>query len=101
ANHMSWFADAMIVISGYLRAKFERIADGRFPVYLVPVSVDLHRIHASGRPFHRPVRIFYAGSFAEKDGVENLIAAFEQVAVKHDVELLLTGRGMQERMRVL
>ncbi len=101
-DRMGWFADAVIVISSYLQEKFERISAGRFPVVLIPVAVDCSRVQVSLATFHHPVQIFYAGSFGAKDGVENLIAAFEQIADRHsDIELVMTGRGMADRMRTL
>jgi glycosyltransferase involved in cell wall biosynthesis len=98
-DHMHWFADGIVVISSYLRKKMERIVGGRVPVELIPVSVDLDRIVQSRAPFHHPVRMLYAGSFGDKDGIENLIAAFEQVAATWPgMEFLMTGRGSPERM---
>lgn len=102
SKRMPLFADAVIVISRHLRKKFETIGGRRIEVELIPVSVDLSRVPLSDRGFHDPVRIFYAGSFAEKDCVENLIDAFDSVATDNrDVVLLLTGRGMERRMRII
>ncbi len=101
-SHLSWFADGIIVISSYLQEKMERCVRGMRPVEVVPVSVDLERIKASNAGFHRPVRIVYAGSFGEKDGVENLIDAFDQVAARHPgVELLMSGIGLADRMAMI
>jgi len=98
-RHIHWFVDGVVVISGFLKKKMEKIVNGRVPVQLVPVSVDLSRITQSREPFHKPVRMLYAGSFGDKDGVENLIAAFEQVMARRPVmEFLLTGRGSPGRM---
>jgi len=102
AKHMAWFADGLIAISTYLTEKFTRISDGSFPVRMIPVSVDISRVSASVAEFHRPVRILYAGSFGEKDGVEGLIAAFECCARKFpEIELIMVGKGMQERIEVV
>lgn len=98
-RHMHWFADGVVVISSYLKQKLEGIVGRRLPVQLIPVSVDVGRVSHSTGGFHRPARMLYAGNFGDKDGVENLITAFEQVAAKHtDIEFLLTGRGSDERM---
>ena len=97
--HLRWFADGVIVISSYLQQKLEHIVGARLPVALIPISVDLDRMRRVPGGFHRPARLLYAGSFGEKDGVENLIAAFEQVAGQgRDIELVMTGRGSAERM---
>lgn len=103
SKNIAWFADAIVTISSHLQSKYESISRGRFPVSLISISVNLSNISALNETFHNPVRIFYAGSFGEKDGVENLIEAFELISIKHsNIELLLTGKGMPERMnRVL
>jgi glycosyltransferase involved in cell wall biosynthesis len=98
-RHIHWFADGVVVISDFLRRKLERIVKGRVPVQLIPVAVDFSRVVQSRETFHDPVRMLYAGSFGDKDGVENLIAAFETAAARWPaMEFLLTGRGSPERM---
>lgn len=93
------FGDAVIVISRHLQQKFISHSNDKFPVQLIPISVDLSRVSISVRSFNAPVRIFYAGSFAEKDGVEGLIDAFEIVASQTPgVELMLVGKGMASRI---
>jgi len=97
--HMHWFADGVVVISSYLQQKLAGIVRGRVPVELVPISVDLAHVPGGDGGFHAPVRLLYAGSFSDKDGVGNLIEAFEQLAARRpDVEFWLTGRGPDERM---
>jgi len=97
-RHMHWFADGIVVISSYLEQKLRSVA-GDVPVQLIPISVDLERIPESSGGFHWPVKMLYAGSFGEKDGIENLIAAFEDVASEcPETELIMTGRGSTERM---
>lgn len=99
AQRIGWFADGMVVISSYLYSKFESILGGRVPICLIPVSVDTSRILLSASVYHDPIRIVYAGSFGEKDGVENLIAAFDRVAQSRPgIELLLTGKAMDDRI---
>ena len=98
-RHMHWFADGVVVISSYLRQKLEGIVGGRLPVQLIPVSVDLERVLESPGGFHHPVKMLYAGNFGDKDGVENLIAAFEALASQWPgIEFVMTGRGSPERM---
>lgn len=101
-EHIGWFAGGVVVISSYLQRKLEALTGGRCPVRLIPVSVELDRLRPRGAGFHRPLRLLYAGSFGEKDGVENLIAAFERVAqVRPGIELVMTGRGDPTRMAAL
>ena len=47
-------------------------------------------------------KIFYGGSFGDKDGLHFLIEAFENVVEKFpDVSLVLTGRGASHDMKIL
>ncbi len=93
------FADAVLVVSKHLEQRVARIAKGRFDVINYPISVDFDNFSSSAQPFHDPVRFFYGGTFADKDGVENLIAAFEDLCGRHDnVNLVLTGKGGKEDM---
>jgi len=97
--HMHWFADGVTVISSYLDQKLAAILRGRRPVQVVPISVDLARVAESRGGFHRPVRMLYAGNFGDKDAVESLITAFEQLAPAFpDLEFLLTGRAPAARL---
>ena len=68
----------------------------------MPPVVDMGRVDRPGRGFNSPIRILYSGSFADKDAVDHLIAAFEIVSRRyHDVTLVLTGKGLPEYMRPL
>ena len=99
SRRIHWMADAVIVISRHLEKKFERISQNRFGVHLIPISVDLSRVSATASEFHSPVRMLYAGSFAEKDDVESLIDAFACAAQKFsDTHLYLAGKGMESRI---
>lgn len=101
-NNIHRLADGVVVISSYLQRKLEGIVAGAVPVQLIPVAVDVERVPGSTAGFHLPVRLLYAGNFGDKDGVENLIEAFEQVAAQRPgIEFLLTGKGVAERMAVI
>jgi glycosyltransferase involved in cell wall biosynthesis len=102
ARNIRAFADGLIVISHYLHQKFDEISQGKLPICLIPVSVDTRKVQPVADSFSKPVKILYAGSFGEKDGVENLITAFNQIARTHDnIELLMTGKGMPERLELI
>ncbi len=93
------YADGVIVISTRLQKKYENHAQNKIPVYLRPVSVDLNRFSNRTQKMDEPVKLFYAGSFGIKDGVENLIDAFEQLAAVHNrLQLVMTGKGAPDRM---
>lgn len=96
------FADAVLVISKHLLEKMTAISKDRYDVVMYPISVNFEKYDSSVEKFHDPVRIFYGGTFGEKDGVENLIAAFEKVAAENvNVNLLLTGKGNKQRMEIV
>lgn len=96
---MGTFADAVLAVSKNLEEKAGRIARGRFPVVHCPINVRCDEFDFAPADFHGPVRVFYGGTFGEKDGVENLIAAFEKVREK--VNLILTGSGSPARMEAV
>ncbi len=99
---MWMFADAAAAISSRLMEKMRRASRGRFEVVHCPINVRCEDFDFGPPAFGRPVRVFYGGTFDEKDGVENLIAAFEMVCRdRADVNLVLTGRGGRERMEAV
>ncbi len=98
-GRLGWFADAAIVISQRLYEKTAAIANGRFEVALLPISVNFEQFNYAAKEPDERVRIFYGGTFGEKDGVENLICAFEKVCDRRDnVVLTLSGKGSKVRM---
>jgi glycosyltransferase involved in cell wall biosynthesis len=102
SRNICFISDAIIVISHQLHKKFESISRGRFPVFIRPISVDFGHFEQREKDFHSPIRIVYSGSFAEKDGVDNLIAAFEQICQRHDdVVLMLTGKGREDHIGLI
>jgi glycosyltransferase involved in cell wall biosynthesis len=102
SKYMKHLADGVIVISAHLCKKFEESLAGRVPVHLLPISVDLENHPHVKTGMDNPVRILYAGSFGDKDAVENLIEAFEVICLKHEnTELVLTGLGTENRMAAI
>lgn len=98
-RRLGLFADAVIVISQRLYEKTAAVANGRFEVALLPISVNFEQFNYPPKEPGQRVRIFYGGTFAEKDGVENLICAFEKVCDRRDnVVLTLSGKGSKVRM---
>jgi len=99
SKRIGLLADAVLVISSYLQEKFEAISHGRFPVRLLPISVDTGKVYATSNAFHHPLRLLYAGSYGDKDPVEMLIDAVESLCAEgHDLELTMAGRGLPSRM---
>ena len=98
-RRIGWWADMILVITNHLRQKTRRMVQNKIPVHLFPITVDLQKSTQQWTGFHRPVQVFYGGTFAEKDDLENLIKAFDMVATRHaDLELVLTGRAANERL---
>lgn len=101
-KNISFLADGLIIISSHLGKKYKDIVKDKLPVILRPISIDLNKFPK--RPFlmRDQVSLFYAGSFGVKDGVENLILAFEQLAGKYDnIFLVFSGKGSDERMNLI
>ena len=91
-----FLAHTVLAISDHLYNLILSLCKGKVPVYLIPVTVDLSRFEK--KPYCVPdsFKIFYGGSFGEKDGLEYLIKAFDEVCVKfRNVELILTGRASE------
>jgi glycosyltransferase involved in cell wall biosynthesis len=93
-------AHAMIGISNHLYKKLTVLANGKIPVYLIPITVNLNYFkkinYVSDR---KDLRIFYGGSFGTKDGLEYLISAFDEISKKYsNVQLIFTGAGHQQDM---
>lgn len=101
-RHIGVFADAVLVISSHLKRKFELLSRGRFLVRILPISVNIEQIPVRNGPLHRPLRVLYAGSFGDKDPVEVLIDAVSRLSESgFDLELLLAGRGLPDRMAAI
>ncbi len=95
-------ADGIIVISSSLENKFKRLTRARIPIMLRPISVNIDKFPGKAHKFGSIVKLLYSGSFGTKDGVENLLAAFQQIAFCHDnVRLILTGKSSNERMKTI
>lgn len=92
--------DAVFVISDHLYQMTTAITQNRIPVIMLPVSVDFSNLQPNAPVTPgEPVRIFYGGSFAAKDGLPFLIQAVEAVSQKRtDFKVLLSGKGRPEDM---
>ncbi len=87
-------ANGIVAVSGYLRDKYIKKSCGNIPVMLIPISAAINNQDERKLKYSNPVKIVYAGTFAEKDGVELLISAFENISKrKNNCVLLLAGNG--------
>lgn len=92
-KHINKFANAIIVISYYLKEKFERNAQNNIPIKLIPISAICLDSTADTPP-RNTIKIVYTGSFAKKDGVDSLLAAYGDLRKLHrNCILLLAGKG--------
>lgn len=99
-KRIAGLADGLIVISSRLESKFSYLKARGVPLHLRPISVDFERFSIEPERRDNVLRIFYAGSYGIKDGVESLISAFDIVASKYDyLRLVLVGKGDEDRMR--
>jgi glycosyltransferase involved in cell wall biosynthesis len=94
-NKIQYLADGVVVISEHLHQRMIKICKNRIPLRLIPISVNLTNFSAVPKQVcSRDLKIFYGGSFGEKDGLEFLIKAFDQVCSKYkNTRLILTGMG--------
>lgn len=91
---LPFIAHTVLAISDHLYNLMLPLCKGKVPVYLIPITVDLSRFEKKPYCVPNNFKIFYGGSFGEKDGLEYLIKAFDEVCLKFgNVELILTGRA--------
>jgi glycosyltransferase involved in cell wall biosynthesis len=69
-------ADAIVVISRYLRRKYESLARNPAKVHLVPTIVDCAQWDCGPETASTCPVILYAGAFGEQDEIDNLLKAF-------------------------
>ncbi|GAH76642.1 unnamed protein product, partial [marine sediment metagenome] len=82
----------IIVISSYLEAKCRMFTQGKVPIHYMPISVDMDRFLEKPNRMKPTVSLFYAGSFAKKDGFPVLLDAFDRLAERYkNIHLALTG----------
>lgn len=94
------YADVVLVLSNYLKSLLDQIVDNKIPVYFMPITVDMNQFHPTKARNEKVIKLFYGGSFGEKDGILYLLQAFEVVCKEFpDIEFVLTGKppkaGMQ------
>lgn len=99
-RYSMYFADSLIGISEHLFKRLLILSENKIPVFLIPISVNLDYFNnISYKQENKDLKIFYGGSFNEKDGLEYLIGAFDEVAKKHmNVKLVITGTGIKSDM---
>lgn len=99
-RYSKYFADSLIGISEHLFRRLLMLSKNKIPVFLIPISVNLDYFNNNSyMSDNKDLKIFYGGSFNEKDGLEYLIGAFDEVTKKHmNVKLVITGIGIKSDM---
>ncbi|MBU5613465.1 glycosyltransferase family 4 protein [Geomonas azotofigens] len=91
-------ADGVVVISNYLKDLYGRKVAASVPLCLIPISAKCEAESRAGRE-PGPMKVVYAGSFAKKDGIEQLLDAFESVQEKKgNCILMLCGTGTSVKL---
>ena len=85
------FADGLVVISKHLYSKFSDLID-ESKMKDITISSEIKDILITDED--NIIKIVYSGSFGKKDGLFNLIEAFELISAEEvRAELLLAGKG--------
>lgn len=88
------WASAIIVISRFLMNKYLEMRAGK--IFLIPITAQVN-FNESKKTFNSPLRIIYAGTFADKDGVNDIIEGFLKFSGFYsNAELILTGQSSQQ-----
>jgi glycosyltransferase involved in cell wall biosynthesis len=88
------WATAIIVISTYLRNKY--IKRTKKDVVLIPITAR-QNFNENKKVFNDPLRVLYAGTFADKDGVKDIIEGFILFNNSfRNAQLIMTGRSAQQ-----
>lgn len=99
-NKIHLYADAVFTISDYLKEHLIRVSKLKIPVYYLPITVDFSFFSNAFNSKDQVIRLFYGGSFGEKDGLHYFLQAFENLAKLHpDVQLILTGKPPKSGMQ--
>jgi glycosyltransferase involved in cell wall biosynthesis len=90
----SRWASAIVVISTYLVDKYQKRTTK--PVVHVPITARIN-FDKDKKEFNHPLQVLYAGTFADKDGVKDIINGFMIFNKSfHDAQLILTGKSEQQ-----
>lgn len=91
----SRLAEAIVVISHHLKEKYIDLKSKT--VILIPVTAKLN-FNQQKNTFNTPLQIIYAGSFADKDGVKDIIEGFMAFNKEFPASnLILTGDSEQKK----
>lgn len=96
-RYMSKEADLLVVISHFLRKKYEKLSWGKTPVNIIPTIVEVNKWQAGPEHDNDIPVLFYFGGFFGFDDIEKMI---EAVAILKDqgnpVKLLMAGHNKKK-----
>lgn len=98
-KRIQYLANHIIVISTSLFQQFSKQKLNHRRLTLLPVTIQADKFRWQSNGFYEPVKIFYNGTFLEADGIENLLKAFERIAVRYPESMIyLSGMGVSKRV---
>ena len=96
------FANGAIAISSLIKEKLELFSNNKFPVELIPISVDFNSVSSLNLKPNGNLKLFYGGSFGEKDSIDLLLEAFGTISQSYkNLKLVLTGKGAERHLKKL
>lgn len=85
--------NGIVVISNFLKNKYEEKFLGKIPVALIPISAQI-KTSIQKKELSNKFIFAYSGTFGNKDGIPSLISAFNLLSKIHsDAELHMSGIG--------
>jgi glycosyltransferase involved in cell wall biosynthesis len=103
-KRLRYYTNGAIGISQHLVELLKGYSKGKFKVLHLPISINRINFEISeNAEDHRAqssiLKIFYGGSYGQKDGLGYLLKAFNNISTEYDnIELILTGKGSKRDM---
>lgn len=94
-------ADGIVVISNYLKLKYDKLSKAPDKVHLVPTIIDCEEWRCPDEEDTLVPTILYAGAFNEQDEIENLIEALAILRSKgHNFRVVMLGGNERHSSRM-
>lgn len=98
-RNMHLYCNGILSISNALKKKNKKITKGKIPLMYLPITVNFDFFKEDMNQRNEVIKIFYGGSFGEKDGLIYLLKAFEIIEQYYsNIELILTGKPDKQGM---
>jgi len=97
----AFLCNGIIVISSYLESKVKKDFPST-PLELLPISIDKNIFENQLINQNNNLQLFYGGSFASKDGIEDILKSFQDIREKkYNCKLILTGKIDRKRKTII